>query len=99
MDERLKYLFGRYFTGTGSPEEEEELLRLIYRATHDEDIKALMDGVWDKISKDHKIPDEHAARILAAILPRKTKHRVMRRWAAAAAVLILLATGSYIYFN
>ncbi len=47
-NERLQYLFYRYFNREHTSNEKEELLELIAGQEHDEEIKELVEENWDK---------------------------------------------------
>src|SRR5690242_11468422 len=106
-DARLEYLFNCYFEKTGTEEEKDELLQLINRSQHDEQLKCLMDQAWLRLSSAYRLSGEQSDRILSEILASKTIHpessslpaagiitmRIIRWGAVAAAALLLFAAG------
>ncbi|GAA4311122.1 FecR family protein [Compostibacter hankyongensis] len=111
---RLAYLFRRYFSQTVTAEEEQELMDLISRDGHTEELKALMDEAWATYKTDmplfspgqsdamlHRIMQEKENGEETAVRSRKGEGKRIRwlRAAAVAALLILPAAGGFILWQ
>jgi ferric-dicitrate binding protein FerR (iron transport regulator) len=102
--ERLSYLLVRYFGDTATDMEREELMTLLADAKNEPAVKSVMDELWSSSGESRPIfaPPTSSA-ILAGILKVRqisSKRRFLPGWrsvAAAAAILVLLGTGMYLW--
>ncbi|WP_346320894.1 FecR domain-containing protein [Chitinophaga sp. YIM B06452] len=96
MDDRLQDLLKRFFEGTVTAAEQQELMELVM-ASDDAMLEPLMRARWEAMQAiETDAPD--GSHILAAILERPTPVRSMRKrwyWAAAAAALLVVSAGGY----
>ena len=111
MTSSLEYLLQRYADKACTPEEREELMRLLRQADNDEQVKQWLDLAIAGRNPRYTMPDDAAAAVLQAIfqsaetpvvpLQRKPQIRMLlvRRTAVAAIVLILLGAGTFLWFN
>lgn len=94
-------LFRKSLENTGTEAEQQELMELIARSQHDEELLQLLDEVITATADEQEMSDQRAGEILAIILQAKTKPRAtsrfvrMRWWAAAASVLLLAGAAWY----
>jgi len=66
--ERLKYLFDRYMSGTCTPEEKQELAILGLVPGNQGEIERLLEETWQKTSLSETMPEDKGAFILEKIL-------------------------------
>ncbi|WP_097129987.1 FecR family protein [Pedobacter xixiisoli] len=98
--QRLKYLFGRFMDKTILPEEQDELLQVI-DDNHEENFSDILYDIIDS-SGNEKVSLEEWTDILSksflADRPAKTVRSLgfAYRWAAAAAILLLVGVVSYV---
>jgi transmembrane sensor len=96
-EQRVRYLFQRYFINVCTEAESLEFLHLLKQGQQDEDLLRVMEECWETYTSDRQAPGGMAERVLAgATRPRPGLLRSMLlsyrlRVASAAAVLILLA--------
>lgn len=106
---RLAYLLKRRHEKTITRQEEEELFRRLSESS-DADLTEFLHSEWEKAQDDTVFfKGEDSARMLTNILQagdrtnqqtaRRGKHIVLRRLAAAAAMLIFLSAGFYAAFH
>jgi transmembrane sensor len=107
-NQRLQYLFDLYTQGNCTPEEKRELYALALASKNEADVQEMLDKYWNEQTIEFRMPEEKAEGIVQSIMGNETKvvpriHRIhfqRSRWWAAAAILILFATGSYfLFFN
>lgn len=103
---RLATLFLRYTNNTISNAEKEEFFELLAKPEHDDQIKRLMDHLWEGIPEENPhitIHERNLERILAKSAPAISINRSPRftQWQKIAAVFLLtiLATGTLFYFD
>ncbi|MGH2645376.1 MAG: FecR family protein, partial [Chitinophagaceae bacterium] len=109
---RAVYLFRRYFDRTATEEEISELMKWIDKDENEERIKTWMDKVWYEFQESEKIfTNEESEQILRSVLEehlktadkqksiRAKRMRIVWIRAAAAAILIMLMTGGYFWYN
>ena len=96
-NERLTYLFYRYFQKTASREELEELSLLINEPENEAAVKLLMEEAYLLFEPQGNVLSEtQSEQILTNVQSRTRKHiNWWRRIAAAAAVLVLISAGLY----
>lgn len=95
--QRLQQLFDRYYAGQATAAEEEELMRHIRSGRHDEEIETAMKRNWLQPTGAKPLFDAvRSEKMLGSILTsgKERRHwdvRIWIRYAAAAAVLIIVA--------
>lgn len=99
--DRFRQLFGLHTAGVISPSERAEFLDMLTRAEHDEELRQLMAAAWAAEADQH-LSDQEAAAMLQRILYGKHTatplyKRMIFRISAAAAVLLLIAGGYWIW--
>lgn len=110
METRLAFLFKRYFDRTATEEEKTELMARIDDEENVEEVKKLMDEAWNEFGASAPVfTDELSKAMLRRVLQKDTDHKLLNRsgtmrlnWiriAAAAAVLVFLATGGYLWYT
>jgi len=102
MASSLEYLLNRYANKTCTPEEKEELMRLLQESSNDETVQQLIDKMIAERPVTHTMPEYTAQAVLEAIFEadetrvvkmETTKVRRMPyRRIAAAAIILLVAT-------
>ncbi|WP_436488705.1 FecR family protein [Chitinophaga sp. ARDCPP14] len=96
MNEQLTELFKRYFEGTATDEEHQELMELV-RKSDDVLLESVMRRRFEAM-QDTAVQAPGGAHVLAAILEKPVRIKpVMQHWywAAAAAILLLVSVGGY----
>ncbi len=93
---RFELLFRKSLEKTSTEAEQQELMQLIARSQHDEELLLLLDEVIAASGDEQAMPDYRAQEILALIVqaggkPQPKGRAVRMRWWAAAASLLLLA--------
>lgn len=100
MNTRLTYLYQRYIENTCTKEERDEFLSMVAENQENDTITNLMDGTWDKIGTDG-LQFPGADHMLHQILSDHQKPVVKKvswyRYAAAAAIMIMVSAGVYFY--
>lgn len=100
MNDRMQDLLKRFFDGTATAAEQQELMELV-TASDNSTLEPLMRDRWEAMqAMETSVPD--GSHILAAILERPVEVRSMRKrwyWAAAAAALLFAATGGYLWMT
>lgn len=108
-EERITYLFYRYFDGTSTPDEKVELADLIQNPLYKERFLALMEEAWKTYSDDNPVfSEEKSRKLLTEVLGHpitdeseltENPHRPVFLWKRFAAVaMIIIATGLAFYF-
>src|SRR5690349_11224877 len=102
MPSSLEYLLNRYANKTGTPEEKEELMRLLQESGNDEAVQQLIDKMIVERQVTHRMPEHNAQAVLQAIfeadeapvIPIETApvRRIPFGRIAAAAIIVLLVT-------
>jgi transmembrane sensor len=67
MSSSLEYLLNRYANKTCTPEEKEELMRLLQESDNDEAVQQLIDRMLVERPVTHHMPDTTAQAVLQAI--------------------------------
>lgn len=96
--ERIQYLAGRYFAGTCSEAEKEELLQWAGGEPGDKEIEDLLVNAWQHHEPVLQMPDDMSDRIIGSLFTPVRRMYILRR-VAAAAILILSIAGAYYYFQ
>ena len=109
LNSKVTYLFKKYYNKTASPGELTQLFQLLDRLP-DEELVAMMHNEWDNIQQDEPLFDsvkslEILDTILPATVPQEnvvTEAKVIdfsgiRRISIAAAVLIFISIGIYLF--
>jgi ferric-dicitrate binding protein FerR (iron transport regulator) len=100
---RLTYLLKNYFESKATVEENDELMSLLANAGNDDEIKIVMDRVWEEyLAKNPVFSGEKSKSILAGILkvhslPAYKKAKQKSWWLYAAAAVILLIGSAVVY--
>jgi len=96
-NERLTYLFYRYFQKTASQEELDELSLLVNEPENEAAVKLLMEEAYLLFEPQGNILSEtQSEQLLTNVQSRTRKHITWwRRMAAAAAVLVFISAGLY----
>lgn len=104
--QRIHYLLEAYISKQANAAEENELMEWVIEAEETPELKEYMLDIWNHLKPTEDLSyvdwDEIYSRIvLVPAASTKPKLRSMRwtRIAAAAAILILLSAGAYIYFT
>ncbi len=103
---RLRFLFQRYIDRTCTAAESQELMQIITRSFHDQELNALLEDVWQTVPSHQPMSSWKAEKILSTILttphltaaPKKTSVFAFSR-IAASLTLVLLTAGMLYYFN
>ncbi|NML41542.1 DUF4974 domain-containing protein [Chitinophaga sp. G-6-1-13] len=99
---RFESLFRKSLEKTSTEAEQQELMQLIARSQHDEELLQLLDKVIAASGEEKAMPEHRAREVLAIILQARTKPRAasravrMRWWAAAASLLLLAGAAWYL---
>ncbi|WP_448701136.1 FecR family protein [Mucilaginibacter sp. AW1-3] len=108
---RLAYLFNSYFEKTATPAETQELFGLLALSEDDEQLTALMRQAWDNLkAEDPVFTSAKSEKIIQSILYAPAEDNIIhmnqprlgntwRRYAAAAAVLLLAGAGLFYRFR
>lgn len=96
-NERLTYLFYRYFQKTASQEELDELSLLMNEPEHENAVKLLMEEAYLLFEpKGNVFSETQSAAIFNNVQATTRKHKIWwRAMAAAASVLVLISAGFY----
>lgn len=102
-ENRITTLLKVYTEGLTTPEEEHELFNLIDTARDEEVIKKHIKKVLSEYKPDGRVPVAHWEFLYQKITEEKDKQHIdpvvrkisWARWAAAAAIILLLGTGYY----
>lgn len=110
-DQRLRYLFHRWFDKTASDEERAELMALLGNPENDEEIHVLLKAVWQRLDEDEVVFDKEQSegmlqRVLGAAQGvEETPVReirmpviMMRRVAVAVVIMLAVSVGTYYQF-
>lgn len=111
MSASLDYLLQRYSDKTCTEQEREELMQLLQLEENDEAAKQAIDRMIRERKPQYFMPEEAADSVLSAILQtskapvvsmndgNKPKHYLWRRMAVAASILLVLASGTWLYLS
>ena len=105
-NERVSYLFNRFYEKTITDDEKKELFLLLNKFG-DEELSELMGQAFNKLDKDTLVPDDIKAteelnKILQSKTPTEGNKTVIYLWtkiAIAASFIIFLSFGIYFYLN
>lgn len=106
--DRLRYLLHRHLHQQCSEAETEELALWIDTIQHDEEWHAQLEAIWTDFEETEALDARRSEKLLERILqPRASQvppvSPIMRNagkwWAVAAAVVVLISVGSYIYYQ
>lgn len=98
---RFELLFRKSLEKTSTEAERQELMQLIARSQHDEELLRLLDEAIAGSGDEQAMPDHRAQEILALIVQaggkQQPKGRTVRmRWWAAASLLLLAGAAGYL---
>lgn len=108
MASSLEYLLSRYADKTCTPEEKEELMRLLQESGNDEAVQQLIDKMIEERPVMHQMPDTTAQAILQSIFEAgetpvvtmdttPVRRLPFARIAAAAVILLLVTTAGWLW--
>lgn len=103
----LKYLFDRHFAKTCTGAEREELAVIILSGKHEDEIKDYLQQAWESTNNTEDMDRGKSEDIIRSILTSapiiKQKvakiHRIWKRVAAAAAIILMVSIGGYFVFK
>ncbi len=102
LPSRFRYLLHAYTSGTATPAERSELMQLVRMPEHEQLVKELITGEMELLEltdweMDKQLPEERAGKVLGKILGHVPEQKTVRigwkRWAAAAAIILLVGLG------
>jgi ferric-dicitrate binding protein FerR (iron transport regulator) len=110
MASLLEYLLNRYANKTATPEEKEELMRLLQESSNDITVQQVLDKMIAERPVIHQMPETTAQAVLQAIFEAEetpvmnkatTPVRRMPYWriAAAAVVLLMVTAAGVVWMN
>src|SRR4051812_16411546 len=110
MASLLEYLLNRYANKTATPEEKEELMRLLQESSNDITVQQVLDKMIAERPVIHQMPETTAQAVLQAIFEAEetpvmnkatTQVRRMPYWriAAAAVVLLMVTAAGVVWMN
>ena len=105
-EDRIYYLMDRLLHNACTDSEKAELARWINLSTHDEDLKNLLEKIWDRYASDTRMPAEKMDRALSAILQSSAGNatesavpvRKLNFRSIAVAASVICALGFLAYF-
>jgi len=93
-EQRIRYLFERYFTDSCTESERLEFLQMIHEGGEDEAFMEVLQDCWNTYAPERPMPEASGKRVFNNIIrPRPVR---MRWMAAVAAVLLLLIVSGYL---
>jgi ferric-dicitrate binding protein FerR (iron transport regulator) len=101
---RFTFLFHRYVNNTSTPEEKAEFLQFLQSSENDDELKFLLDQLWDE-APDKKLSDERATAIYKVALKGDrtslSRASVFFSFRKIAAVLLLgiIGGGTFLYVS
>ncbi|RPD38605.1 FecR family protein [Chitinophaga barathri] len=110
-DARVHYLVSRFFEGSITTVEKEELAAWVNQAEEDDMLKKVLEKAWEDYEPDAALKeqaDPALNRIIGGmftdargvdITTRPVRFRYVKRIAAAAAILLVAGTGIYYWYN
>jgi transmembrane sensor len=110
-DNRLDLLFERYLNRTTTDEEYQELMQLLQQPDNEAAVKQLLDQLWAQLAIDNRLPAGKADALFASIMAadrvisvvspdrQPVRRLFIKRIAVAAAILMLISTGWWFYYN
>ena len=107
LDERIYYLMDRLFSNNCTQAEKEELAYWIEKAQDDTKLKRLLSDMWNRFEPLEDMSEEKANRLFSAvtgtntpaILQSKSKSRYLLFSGIAAACILIIMSGAYIFFS
>jgi ferric-dicitrate binding protein FerR (iron transport regulator) len=104
--DRLRYLLLRYLRHECTGSEAEELALWIDTIQNDEEWHSLLQETWMEFESSEELDTRRSEKLIEGILASRrpgVQSPIMRQagkwWAIAAAVVVLIAVGSYIYYQ
>jgi len=95
-EQRIKYLFERYFTDSCTENERLEFLLLTQEGEQDEALLKIMEECWDTYAPGREMPSDRGEKVFDRIVRPAPRVRYTR-WAASVAA-VLIACMAFIYF-
>ncbi|PVD49925.1 iron dicitrate transport regulator FecR [Terrimonas sp.] len=107
LDERLYYLMDRLFNNSCTQAEKEELAYWIEKAQDDTKLKHYLSDMWNRFEPLEDMAEEKANHLFSsvtgtntpAVLQSKSKSRYLLFSGIAAACILVIASGAYIFFS
>lgn len=102
--ERIRILFERYYNKAASNEERRELMEWIDAGGNEEELSALVEKAWEELNEKESFFTEKESAIMKGRIIQTSKEEAGAvsmfrqpwfKWAAAAAVLVIVLAGSY----
>lgn len=107
-DQRVQYLLDRYLKNEATSAEEIELASHVQLSDSENQLGEYLEQSWQSFEAGEILNQDSARRILQHIVDPRKKNTgtdrslpvaILRRWWAAAAILLCVATGAYIWLN
>ena len=99
-EQRIRYLFDRYFTDSCTESERLEFLQVIREGRQDTVFLTVMQECWDRYAPEGRLPDEAGERVFEQVVrPRRRLGNGRWRWAASAAALLAACFGFLYLFK
>lgn len=97
-EQRIRYLFDRYFTDSCTESERLEFLQMIREGRQDAVFLSVMQECWDRYAPEGQLPDEVGERVFERVVrPRRRPDSHRWRWLVGVAAL-LAGCMAFIYF-
>jgi len=94
-EQRVRYLFERYFTDSCTESERLEFLQMIHEGRQDDRFMEVLQDCWNVYAPERPMPEASGKRVLNSIISRRQPVR-MRWMAGVAALLLLLLVSGYL---
>ena len=99
-EQRIRYLFDRYFTDSCTESERLEFLQMIREGRQDAVFLEVMQECWNRYSTEGQLPDEVGERVFEqAIRPRRRLGGDRWRWLAGVAAILAMCFGFLYIFR
>lgn len=95
-EQRIRYLFERYFTDSCTESERLEFLQLAHEGQQDKMLLEVMQECWDAYGSHQPMPADTTEKVFDRIIPRPRRIGYAR-WLAGAAALVM-ACLAFLYF-
>ncbi|HEY4208634.1 MAG TPA: FecR domain-containing protein [Puia sp.] len=94
-EQRIRYLFERYFTNSCTESEQLEFLQLIHEGRQDDTLLEVLQDCWNVYAPDRPMPEDAGERVLEKIMRPRGAGKAFpfqrrMRWIAGVAALFLL---------
>lgn len=95
-EQRIRYLFERYFTDSCTESERLEFMQLTHEGQQDEILLKVMQECWDAYGSHQPMPADMTERVFDRIVPRPRRVGYFR-WLAGVAALVMTCL-AFLYF-